>query len=163
MYLTLNQVNHILSSSHYSVPFTESVINYFLYRGHFNAKVYTVRFNIIESINEDFIFNHLHTQLSTIFSQSPFFKASIRYDILLSDPKSDPPSFYIWRANSNHRNYDVNHEVTLENNPDHLFQFVNNCLNVNIPDLEINFQNSSVIVAKVLAVVFSFVTTPPSS
>jgi hypothetical protein len=162
MYLTLSQVNHVLSSPHYSVPFTESVMNYFLYRGQFNVQVYTVRFNIIESVTEDFIFNHLYTQLSNKFPQIPRFKASIRYDLLLSDPKQNPASFYIWRANSNHRNYDENNEIVLENSPDHLFQFVNNCLNAHIPDLEIDFRNSNVIVAKVLAVVFSFVTIPPS-
>jgi hypothetical protein len=162
MYLTLNQVNYVLSSSHYSVPFTESVINYALYRGHFNTQVYTVRFNKIESLNEDFIFNHLYTQLLIRFPNIPRFKASIRYDLLLSDPKQDEPSFYVWRANSNHRNYDENNEIVLEHSPDDLFQFVNNCLNVHIPDLEIDFHNSSVIIVKVLAIVFSFVPISPS-
>jgi hypothetical protein len=119
-----------------------------------------VRFNIIDSVTEDFIFNHLYTQLLNQFPQVPRFKASIRYDLLLSDPKQNPPSFYIWRANSNHRNYDENREIVLENSPDHLFQFVNNCLNFHIPDLEVDFRNSNVIVVKVLAIVFSFVTTP---
>jgi hypothetical protein len=162
MYLTLNQVNHVLSSSHYSVPFTESLINYDLYRGHLNSQVYTVRFNIIESVNEDFIFNHLYTQLLNRFPQAPCFQASIRYDILLSDSKQDPPSFYIWRANSNNPNYDENVEIVLEHSADHLFQFINNCLNVHIPDLEIDFRNSNVIIVKVLALVFSFATIPRS-
>jgi|694.fasta_scaffold89958_3 hypothetical protein len=160
MYLTLDQVNHVLGSPHYSVPFTESLINYALYRGHLNSKVYTVRFNIIETVNEDFIFNHLYTQLLSRFPLESRFRASIRYDILLCDPKQVPPSYYIWRANSNHPNYNENNEIVLELSPDHLFQFTENCLNIPIPDLEIDFRNSNVIVAKVLAIVFSFATIP---
>jgi hypothetical protein len=75
MYLTLDQVNHVLGSPHYSVPFTESLINYALYRGHLNSKVYTVRFNIIETVNEDFIFNHLYTQLLSRFPLESRFRA----------------------------------------------------------------------------------------
>jgi hypothetical protein len=158
MYLTLDQVNQLLRAPHYSLPFTESLFNYVLYRGKYNAKVYTIRFNIIPSLNENFIFNHLYTELPSRFPDISFFKASITYDLLLSDPKQVPQTYYIWRANSNEHKFDENNEIVLSNSPEAIFQFVNGCKNVDLDNLNVNFETSSVVVNIILAVVFSFVT-----
>jgi hypothetical protein len=158
MYLTISQVNQLLATPRYTVPFTESVLSYALYRGRYNAEVYTVRFNNIPSLDEDFIFTHLYTELQNCFPTKSHFQASIKYDLLLKNPRHDPITYYIWRANSNHYNFNENDEILLPHSQESLFQFVNNCTTIDIDRLDIEFQNSNVVVEKILSLVFSFVT-----
>jgi hypothetical protein len=157
MYLTIAQVNQLLNMPHYTAPFTESLFKYALYRGRLNSKVYTVRFNNIQPLDEDFIFNHLYTQLQIRFPSETYFRASIKYDLLLLNRKDD--TYYIWRANSNEHNFDENDEILLVHSPEHILQFCKDCTIIDIPSLDINFENSGVIVVKVLAIVFNFATT----
>jgi hypothetical protein len=157
MYLTITQVQNILNTPHYALPITESMFNYALYRGKLNCKVYTVRFNNNQPLNSDFIFNHLYMELQNRFPTEKNFRASIKYDLLLSNKKDD--TYYIWRANSNEHNFDENDEILLTHSADHIFQFCRNCTKIHIPSLNINFESSGVVVVKVLAIVFSFATT----
>ena len=158
MYLTISQVNQILNTPRYTLPFTESLFQYALYRGRYNAKVYTVRFNIIPSLTEDFIFNHLYRGLQSGFPAEPHFRASLKYDLLMKNNSQIPATYYIWRANSNHYNFNNADEVLVSNTPESLLQFVNNCTTIDVDNLDIFFQNSSVSIDRVLALVFSFVT-----
>jgi hypothetical protein len=158
MYLTISQVNQILNTPHYTLPFTESLFQYALYRGRYNARVFTVRFNTIPSLSEDFIFSHLYRELQSRFPEEPHLRASLKYDLLMKNTTQTPATYYIWRANSNHYNFNNADEVLMSNTYESLFQFVNNCTTIDIDNLDIFFQNSSVTIDRVLALVFSFVT-----
>jgi hypothetical protein len=79
----------------------------------------------------------------------------IEYDLLLKDQNSD--SFYIWRANSNISRNIPNSEQTIQLNYDELYMFIQHAARVNPSDLDIFFNSSNVVVDRVLAVVFTFI------
>jgi hypothetical protein len=83
---------------------------------------------------------------------------SISYDLLLVDPKSNPKSYYIWKANSNQTVLNTNGEILISLSHDNVFRFIQNSFRVDIPSLSINFRNSNVVVERLLTVVFSFAT-----
>jgi len=86
------------------------------------------------------------------------FLASVRYDLVLRSSGTDPAaSFYIWRANTNQADFDDNDEQIFVPNYANLFQFCNNAVNINIPELNIHFVQSSVVIDKCIAIVISFV------
>jgi len=158
MYLNEQQVNRILNTPHFSQSFTESFFTYVLYRGRYNAKVYTVRYNVKPALTEDFIFNHLYSELQLRFPHRSHLKASIKYDLLLCNPTLNPVTYYIWRANSNERHFVDQNEISLNNLPEDIFNFIRGSPTVDVENLNINFETSSIVVCRVLAVVFSFVT-----
>jgi hypothetical protein len=139
MYLTISQVNQLFDTPCYTLPFTESLFQYALYRGRYNARVYTVRFSTIPSLSEDFIFNHLYRELQSRFPREPHFRVSIKYDSLLRNTKNTPSTYYFWWANSNHYNFNNEDKVLLPNSYESLFQFVNNCTSIDIDSLHIFF------------------------
>ena len=157
MYLTEAQLNIILNSSFFTVPFTESVVTYRFYRGRTNATVHTLRFNWINEFNRDVMLQQLITYLMTYFPLNSTLLGSINYDILLVNPGSEPKSYYVWRANSNAHSFNEENETRFVLTYDNVYRFATNALNVNIPDLNINFQTSNVQVEKIVAIVFSFV------
>lgn len=137
---------------------TESSVKYAAYRGRLNAIVYTMRFNLTPAFNEAHMTNTVLTHVMSRFPNGARLLGSIHYDLLLVDPRSDPKSYYIWRANSNQTVFDTNSEILLSLSYDNMFRFIQNSAHADIPSLNINFRSSSVVVERVLAIVFSFVT-----
>lgn len=148
----------MLQNPYFTEPVTQSVVRYVLYRGHLNATVHTLRFNYTRNnVDENIVSRHLIDHLLTAYDLNVQLLGSISYDLLLVDPNSNPKSYYIWRANSNSATMSGNEETYFRLTYDNLFRFVRNSLNIHIPDLNIFFQSSNVVVEQVLAVVFSFV------
>jgi hypothetical protein len=160
MYLTQSQVDTILQTSYFTQPVTQSAVNYVLYRGHLNVTVHTLRFNCIDSFNENMVLQHLHTYLMSVYSLNTHIIASINYDLLLKNPNSNPSSFYLWRANSNavhqyHRN-SLMTEIFFPLTYGNLYQFARRALTVDIASLNVKFRESNVTVVRPIAFVFSF-------
>ena len=157
MYLTEAQLNSILNSSFFTVPFTQSVVNYRFYRGRTNATVHTLRFNWTNDFNRDVMLQQLITYLMTHFPLNCTLLGSINYDILLVHPSSEPKSYYVWRANSNAHSFNEENETRFILTYENVYRFATNAANVHIPDLNINFETSNVRIEKIVAIVFSFV------
>jgi hypothetical protein len=155
MYLTENQVNQILNNSYFSQPVTESVVLYDFYRGHVNATVHTLRYNLTREYNEENMIQHVLAYLMSQFPLNSTLLVSVNYDLLLGDVNSQ--SFYIWRANSNARSFNENEEFSMVLTYDNVYRFVTGTSQIHIPDLNINFRDSKVVIKKALAIVFSFV------
>ena len=158
MYLTRVELNTILKKPYYSNPVTDSLVKYAVYRGRVNADVYTLRCNITSDFNEDHMINLVITHVMSRFPIGQRLLGSISYDLLLVDPKSNPKSYYIWKANSNQTMLNTNGEILISLSHDNVFRFIQNSFRVDIPSLSINFRNSNVVVERLLTVVFSFAT-----
>lgn len=155
MYLTPAQVQSILESPYFTQQATDSVIEYANYRGRFNAKVYTARFNLTENFNQTFMNQFLINNLLTHFPLNTRLLGSVQYDLLLHNPTDN--SFYIWRANSNQNNTQIGPETMFFFTYNNIFRLIQNAAQIHIPDLNIFFTASNVIIDKVIAIVFSFV------
>jgi hypothetical protein len=83
--------------------------------------------------------------------------ASVRYDFVLRSTPNDPSSYYIWRANTNQAEFDENDEILMAYTHANVIRFIQNAADVHIPDLNIYFSDSNVVIDRCLAIVFSFV------
>ncbi len=156
MYLSKSQLDHILKQPFFSNQVTEDMTHYVAYRGKLNCAVYTVRFNMNVKFDEHYMKDYLIGNVMKNFRLGSRLLASIQYDFLLVDPNSNPPSYYIWKANSNLSTFNHDNENLLTLTYDNLFRFMQNAAVVDIPSLAINFRASNVIIERVLAIVFSF-------
>jgi hypothetical protein len=157
MYITEDQLNSLLNSSYFQDPVTKSIVKYALYQGRLNTTVHTLRFNLIEGFNEDFMIQTVLNHLMFHFPLNTRMLASISYDLVLVDPKADPKTYYLWRANSNSVHFNAVEEIQFTLTYDNVYRFVSNSSNVHIPSLNINYESSSVVIDRVIAIVFSFV------
>lgn len=139
MFVTDAQLQIILQNPYYSQPQTENTTNYVFYRGHMNATVHTLRFNVIASFTEEYMIQTVLTYLINLYDLGTELLGSVSYDLLLENPKTK--SYYVWRANSNSS----------------LHRLVNTAYNVHVPDLNIYFHSSNVKVSRLLAVVLNFI------
>ena len=156
MFLDKNQLENVLKNSFFSQPFTESAVQYELYRGHLSTSVHTLRFNFTANFNEYFIVQTLIKYLFTHYIPNTQLIGSMSYDLLLKDPNSNPTSYYIWRANSNAVHFSADNEFTLYLTHNNIYRLVQNCSIIHVPSLEIFFRSSNVVIERPLAVVFSF-------
>jgi hypothetical protein len=153
--MTETQVQQILQNPYFSNLSTQSTVNYVLYRGHYNATVHTLRFNNTNRLNNTNLLQQIATYLFSQFDMNTYLLCSISYDLLLVDPSTN--SYYIWRANSNARSVNVTQDVYFILTYANLNRFINNAMHVYIPDLNIHFQSSNVVVNRIISYVFSFV------
>lgn len=156
MYLTEPQLQQILSSAYFTQPVTKSVVKYVLYQGKLNAVVHTIRFNLNADVNENFIIQHVLNYLMENFAMNTRLMGSINYDLLLVDSNSEIKSYYLWRANSNSVHFNAAEEIPFYLTYNNVYQFITNCTRVNIPELNIQFQSSNVVIDRPIAIVLSF-------
>jgi hypothetical protein len=81
----------------------------------------------------------------------------IDYDLLLVnniDPNA--PSYYIFTANSNQRVSTNTKETRFLLTRDQLYLFARRALQINIPELEVDFKDSNLVISSVIAIVFTF-------
>jgi hypothetical protein len=155
MYLTSTQVETLLQNPYFTQEMTHSAVEYRLFKGHLNVTVHTLRFNLIDGFTENMMINRLYTYLLSVYNLNTHVLATIDYDLLLENPNSDLSSFYVWRANSNavHNNQnDIFFTFTYNN----LYTIAKQALNYNLPNLNMYFRSSNVIVVRPIAIVFSF-------
>lgn len=159
-YLTEQQVRAILQTSHFSLPYTESFTRYSLYRGQINTAVLTLRFNLNED-SDDFEVSSIHSivqqRLTYYFPTETHVLTSVDYDLLLTNTLLPAvPSYYIWKANSNRHQFDINRESVLPLIGTQIYQFAQNLYLRDLDQLNVFFADSNVTVVRALAVVCSF-------
>jgi len=163
MYLTQFEVDAILQHPYFTVPFTEDVTNYILYRGRLHANVLTLRFNITRTFNETYMLAMCVERVLEHYVVNTPLRMSILYDLLLEGPSadndddSDVRQYYIWRANSNRRTFNDDNEIIMSVNMAELNRHCRNAANIHLPDLDVHFKSSKITIQRLIAIVFTFV------
>lgn len=155
MYLTEAQLRIVLQNPYFSQPYTENTTNYVFYRGHINAIVHTLRFNVIDSLNEEYMMQTVLTYLMNLYDMGTELLGSVSYDLLLEDPNTK--SYYVWRANSNSSFDFMRDEAMFPLTYERLYRLITTAYNVHVSDLNIYFSSSNVKVSRLVAVVLSFI------
>jgi len=155
--LTERELNSILNEPFFSQPSTVNRTNYTYYRGRARVSVLTLRFNLIPSFDKRAMIRHLIDVLEKHFALQTRLLASVRYDFVLRSSQHNPPTFYVWRANTNQAEFDENDEVLMNFTHANIIRFCQNAADVHMPDLNIYFSDSNVVIDRCIAVVFSFV------
>jgi hypothetical protein len=77
--------------------------------------------------------------------------------MLLVDAKDqNNPSYYLWRANSNHRSASNTEETVLTMEQHQLYLFGRKTAEIDVETLNVDFQLSSMVIANILTLVFPF-------
>jgi len=156
-YLSRTELEQLLRNDWFTNPMSMHVHNYTSYRGRTNANVLTLRFNMNLNFNEDNMIESVIQTTMNHFSSQQTVLGLIEYDLLLMQP--NPESFYIWRANSNISRNIPNDEQTLLLNHENLFLFIREAARVIPTDLEVHFRTSNVVINRVIAIVFTFISS----
>ena len=156
MYPTREQLDVYLNHPFFSNEYTESSKKYAFYRGKLDVTVYTLRFNYLPTFNDDVLFRMVPAKLMDMYPNQPRLLGSFQFDLLLCNHEANPPTFYIWRSNSNQRNFDEAHEILFSLNYANTHRFVQTVVQNNFNDLNTNFINSKVTIERPLSVVLSF-------
>jgi len=157
MFLNESEVNVILQQPTFSLPVTESNIDYIFYRGKKKARLLTIRFNMIPTFSETCMTAYLQDKLtSPPFQLQSQVLASVHYDLLLCNKNVTPFTYYIWLSNTNRTSLNMDHQVNMTVTYSNISRFTENVTSVNLSDLQANFISSDVTVDRVLAVVFTF-------
>jgi hypothetical protein len=158
MFLTETELNQILQQPTFSLPVRESKVDYTFYHGKSKTQLHTVHFNITSQFNASFMVAYIQDTLtSSPYQLQSTILASVQYDLILSNVKANPKTFYIWRSNSNRTTLNVDQQENLTINYANINRFCENATHVNLADLNANFINSDVIVDRVLSIVFTFI------
>lgn len=155
--MTEQELNAVLNQPFFTQPMTLSSVSYRLYRGRSHAKVLTLRFNLIPSFDKGSMVREVLSILDDYFNLQTRIFCSMRYDLVLCNLQAEPPSYYLWRANTNYAEFDENNEMSLAFTHANIFRFCHTAADVHIPDLNIYFSNSKVVIDRCLAIVLSFV------
>lgn len=156
MFLTESEVNFMLQQPTFALPVTESLVHYKFYRGRKKVNLLTLRFNMTPTFSSTFMTGFMQDKLtSPPYKMHSTIAASVEYDLLLCNSRATPPTYYIWRANTNQSNLKVDHQVTMSINPVNIGRFCEDVTTIDLADLQTNFENSDVIIDRVLGIVFS--------
>jgi hypothetical protein len=153
MYLTEDQLEIILQTPYFTVPVTESTVQYSLYRGRFNIRLSTIRFN--NTVDVRFMVQHVMNTLLSMYNLNDKLLAVVGYDLVLHSPSHN--SYYLWRSNTNQVQFDVANEESIVLNFNSMYRFISKGVNIDLPSLNTNFTNSNVVVDKIVSIVFSFI------
>ena len=157
MYISESNLITVLEHPFYTNTITENLSSYSLYRDRYNVSVYTIRYNLLPDFSKDDMIHEIINKVKKQFPKDQQVIGMIDYDLLLIADDTDPKSYYIWRANSNHRlNLDTNETIVTLNHHS-LFNFIRDSALVNVPTLNANYRHSKVSIERVLAIVFTFV------
>ncbi len=155
MYLTTEQLGPILKHHWFTTQTTESFVNYTLYNNRSQVKVYTLRYNLQSpTYSSDTMIEDMITKVMTQFPKDESLVCNIQYDMLLVSNKENEVSYYLWRANSNQ--HTATEDVILPKEYDKLYLFGKKATAPDMNDLNVQFQSSSVVIAKLLTFVFTF-------
>jgi hypothetical protein len=95
-------------------------------------------------------------QVMTKFPKAKSLVGSIDYDMLLVNNKEEPPSYYLWRSNSNQRSSSPKEETIFKKDYHQLYFFGKKATEVNLSELNVQFEYSNVVIADILTIVFTF-------
>jgi hypothetical protein len=120
--------------------------------------VSTLRFNLNnQDYSESRMLDMLMKYVMNKFKENTDIIGIIDYDLLLVnniDPNA--PSYYIFTANSNQRVSTNTKETRFLLTRDQLYLFARRALQINIPELEVDFKDSNLVISSVIAIVFTF-------
>jgi hypothetical protein len=153
MYLTEAQVSSILNSNFFQTSFTSSKIHYALYQGKTNATVHTLRFNCNETFDPLTVRSKIYQYLTDEFQANSVLLGSISYDFLLVNSEQNPKSYYIWRSNSNAVHFTAHEESYFTLSYMNVANFVRSIFSMDASSFDVNFENSKVVIDRILAVV----------
>jgi len=163
-----------LKRAWYTDPMTETILHYEAFRDMRNVDVVTLRFNLNSvKYSEEYMIDTLLKYVMKKYKKGGDIIGMIDYDLMKKYKKGgdiigmidydlllvssvNPESFYIHTANSNQRSSKTQ-ETRFSLSRDNLYIFARRALQINIPDLEINFQESKMVISSVIALVFTFV------
>jgi hypothetical protein len=131
-------------------------VNYALYQGKINATVHTLRFNCNETFDPLTVRAKVYQYLTEHFQTNAVLLGSISYDFLLVDPKQDSNSYYIWRSNSNAVHFTAHEESYFTLSYMNVANFVRSIFSMDASSFDVNFENSKVVIDRILAVVLTF-------
>ena len=158
MWIPADQIDSVLKHHWYTSPMTESTNRFVLYHDRYNVEVYTLRFNINSpNFSNETMLDSLVRKVMNRFPNAKTVVGSISYDLLLFNNKDpDEPSYYLWRANSNQRSASNTNETVLAMDQHQLYLFGREATAVDVAELNVDFQSSSMVIADILTVVFTF-------
>jgi hypothetical protein len=137
---------------------TVTNVHYEIYRDMSNVNVSTLRFNLNnQDYSESRMLDMLMKYVMNKFKENTDIIGIIDYDLLLVnniDPNA--PSYYIFTANSNQRVSTNTKETRFLLTRDQLYLFARRALQINIPELEVDFKDSNLVISSVIAIVFTF-------
>ena len=163
MWIPAEQLGPVLKHHWFTTKFTESNVNYTLYNNRNQVKVYTLRFNLRNpDFSEENMLDEMMRKVMNNFPKEESLVGSIQYDMLLASSKAEPPSYYLWRANSNQRmsfsggGGDGIEEILLRKEYHELYLFGQRATKTNMSELQVQFPSSDVVIAEILTIVFTF-------
>ena len=157
MWITTEQLGPLLKQHWFTTNCTESSVNYVFYNNRSNVKVYTLRFNLgSQNYSDETMLEDLLSKVMNQFPETESLIGTIQYDMLLMSTREDAPSYYLWRANSNHRSASRTEETFLNKEYHQLYFFGQKAINADISELSLQFESSDVVVADILTIVFTF-------
>ena len=155
-YMSEQELNAVLSDPFFTKPMTVNRLPYRFYRGRNRVTVLTIRFNLIPSFDKQSMFRQLLVVLDEHLNLQDRILGSVRFDLVLRHTHNEPTTYYIWRANTNQAEFDENDEIAIDYTYANIHRFCQNAANVHIPDLNIFFETSNVVIDRCIAIVFSF-------
>ena len=157
LYLSAHELIPLLADAYFVVPVTETTIDYVYYRGRYEVEVTTLRYNLRPNFSYAVMRNHLYARLCSLFPNNRRkIMGAIAYDLLLVDDDTPPASYYIWKANSNQRNFDESKEYSFYVNQNEFHRFFSLIENQQMGDLNMEFRSSKVRIDRALTIVLSF-------
>ncbi len=160
MWVPANALGPILKKPWFTDLMTVTNVHYEIYRDMSNVNVSTLRFNLNNSdYSENRMLDMIMKYVMNKFKENTDIIGIIDYDLLLVnniDPNA--PSYYIFTANSNQRVSTNTKETRFLLTRDQLYLFARRALQINIPELEIDFKDSNLVISSVIAIVFTFTT-----
>jgi hypothetical protein len=164
MWIPAEQLDPVLKHHWFTTKCTESNVNYTLYNNRNQVKVYTLRFNLrTPDFSEENMLDEMMSKVMNNFPKEESLVGSIRYDMLLASSKAEPPSYYLWRANSNQRMNSSGsgggggiEEILLRKEYHELYLFGQRATKTNMSELQLQFPSSDVVIAEILTIVFTF-------
>jgi len=164
MYMNISEVNTLLQNALFTDPVTESIQDYEFYRGRRKVSIFTVRYNLVPTFDLKFMQTDLVDKLLSHYPRGITLAVAVNYDLLLcSNPRDDdnsPPTYYIWRANSNQRSLDRednNFDKTMYFRDENVDTLCANAVGIDVADqLNIEFVSSNVSIDRVLSIVLTF-------
>ena len=157
MWISAEQLKSVLKHHWFVTPYTESNLKYTLYNNRSNVNVYTLRLNLKSpNYNHENMIDEMIHQVMTKFPEAKLLVGSIDYDMLLVNNKEEPPSYYLWRSNSNQRSSSLKEETIFKKDYHQLYFFGKKATEVNLSELNVQFESSNVVIEDILTIVFTF-------
>ena len=159
MWISAEQLGPVLKHHWFMTKYTESTINYTLYNNRNRVKVYTLRYNLRSpDYSHESMIDDMMKRVMNQFPKAESVMGSFEYDMLLmnNNNKEDAPSYYLWRANSNQQRASSVKETLLKKEYHQLYLFGLKSTEADMSELNLEFQNSNVVIADLLTIVFTF-------